>query len=195
MGRVTSAARLVTTSMRRSRALRSSDGFLIGSRGGAGAPACRSHRFPVPVPAPTRIRDESEHSVLVLNSETDTGSATGAQPDSPSTALESPAARTSTSMGLFQGASDTGTGSVTDWFDSMLNSPSSPLRRRLPDAVTRATNLRATRGASLPSTRWIAYGHQPTRASSGTVSIVPAQNALDATATFSWDPHPGVDAP
>ena len=200
MGESQSAARLVTYFNAAHPRVTVYDGFLIGSRGAAGA-ALSQPPFPsFPAPVPTRIRDDLITPVLVLNSETDTGALQARQVDSSVYRLWEVAGSAHFDLyGLFQGASDTGgRGSVIDWFNSMLNPPLSPTpTSNCPMPVNTGPRTFVQRAALAHLNRWAADGTPPPMAPRlETISIVPAQYALDANGNVLGGIRtPAVDAP
>jgi Alpha/beta hydrolase domain len=176
------------------------DGFLIGSRGAGGSPLSQPPLAGVPTPVPTRIRDDLTTPVLVFNSETDAGALLARQEDSAVFRLWEVAGTSHFDLyGLFQGQVDTGRRqSVTDWFNSMLNPPTSPTpTANCPMPVNTGPRTFVQRAALAALNRWIAHGIQPPSAERlQTVNVSPVQYALDANGNVLGGIRtPAVDAP
>jgi hypothetical protein len=176
------------------------DGFLVHSRGAAGAPLSQAPLPVVPTPVPTLIRDDLDVPVLVLNTETDVGSLQARQPDSARYRLWEVAGTAHFDQyGLLTGATDTGErASVAEWFDTMLNPTSQPN-----PGFTCATPINTgpqtfvLRSALHHLDRWITRGTPaPTAPRLQTVSISPIEYALDANGNVLGGVRtPAVDAP
>jgi Alpha/beta hydrolase domain len=176
------------------------DGFLVHSRQAGSAPLSQAPLATVPTPTPTFIREDLDEPVLVLNTETDTGSLQARQNDSRLYRLWEVAGTAHFDQyGLLTGATDTGRRQdVADWFDTMLDPTSQPN-----PLFTCATPINTgpqtfvLRSAIAHLDRWIANGTPPPTAPRlETVSISPIRYVLDAHGNVQGGIRtPAVDAP
>jgi hypothetical protein len=200
MGESQSAARLVTYLNAVHPLAGVYDGFLVGSRLTAGAPLAQAPLPGVPVPAPTLIRDDLSTPVLVLNSETDVGALQARQLDTSVYRLWEVAGSAHFDFyGLALGALDSGArSSVRDVFDSMSSPSQSPSpAANCPLPINTGLRSFVQRAALAHLNRWVALGSPPPMAPRlETISIVPAQYALDANGNVLGGVRtPAVDAP
>ena len=200
MGESQSAFRLVTYLNAAHPSARVYDGFLVGSRAANGAPLSQPPLPSVPAPSPTLIREDSGTPVFVLNSETDVSALQARQVDTSVYRLWEVAGSAHFDLyGLALGGSDIGARkSVSDVFNAMLNPPQSPSpAANCPFPVNTGLRSFVQRAALAHLNRWVRVGAPPPMAARlDTISIAPAQYALDANGNVLGGVRtPAVDTP
>jgi hypothetical protein len=175
------------------------DGFLVHSRGPAGAPLSQPPLTAVTTPNPSFIRDDLDVPVLVFQTENDLG-LTARQDDTAMFRLWEVAGTAHFDLyGLQLGATDTGArASVEAWFDSMLHPTAQPIPNFTcatpinsgPQTIVLRTAIRALDG-------WVADGRPPPHSPRfETISVQPVQYAVDANGNVLGGIRtPAVDAP
>jgi len=175
------------------------DGFLVYSRGAGGAALSQSPQTSVPTPVPTYIRDDLDAPVLVFQTETDAGGLQARQSDTPTFRLwEAAGTAHFDQYGLSTSRTDVGEReSVAEWFNWMVHPTNEPSPGRVcssPINTGPATFVLRAGVAHLD--RWIADSTPPPEAPRlQTISIIPAQYALDANGNVLGGIRtPAVDA-
>jgi hypothetical protein len=176
------------------------DGFLVHSRGAAGAALSQDPLPAVTTPSPSLIRDDLDVPVLVVQMENDTGALAARRDDTNKYRLWEVAGTAHYDQyGLSLGADDTGKlENYVNWFTTMqhpTNQPNPNFSCNLPVNVGPATYvLRAAFGAL---NEWVANGTPPPKAPRlQTVSLDPLQYAMDSTGIVQGGIRtPPVDAP
>jgi hypothetical protein len=175
------------------------EGFLVHSRGPAGAPLSQPPLTAVTTPNPSFIRDDLDVPVLVFQTENDLG-LTARQDDTAMFRLWEVAGTAHFDLyGLQLGATDTGArASVEAWFDSMLHPTAQPIPNFTcatpinsgPQTFVLRTAIRALDG-------WVADGRPPPHSPRfETISVQPVQYAVDANGNVLGGIRtPAVDAP
>jgi Alpha/beta hydrolase domain len=143
------------------------DGFLVHSRGAAGAPLAQAPLPAVPTPVPSLIRDDLDVPVLVFQAENDVGGLQARRADTPMYRLWEVAGTAHFDQyGLVTGATDTGRRqSVAEWFDSMLhptNQPGPTFTCESP--INSGPQTFVLRSAIAHLNRWAAGGRPPPEA-------------------------------
>jgi alpha/beta hydrolase family protein len=178
------------------------DGFLVHSRGGAGAALSQAPLAAVPVPAPTLLRTDLPEPVLQFQTETDLitlGFVAARQPDTSRIATWEVAGTAHFDYyGLVQGATDTGTRpSVSGWFDSMrtpTNQPSPNFTCGVP--INTGPQTFVLRAAVATLLQWVARGKAPRSAPRLQTAGTPAHIVRDADGiALGGIRTPAVDAP
>ncbi len=179
------------------------DGFLVHSRGAAGAPLSQAPQPAVPAAVPTFIRDDLDAPVLQFETETDLvtlGFIAARQPDTDRLATWEVAGTAHFDLyGLQTGATDTGNRqAVTAWFDSMLHPTNQPTPDFTCDVpINSGPQTFVLRAALAHLNRWVAGGSPPPRAPRlETISGPPVHFAVDANGiALGGIRTPAVDAP
>jgi hypothetical protein len=159
------------------------DGFLVHSRGAAGAALTQAPLTAVPTPNPTFIRDDIDEPTIVFAAENDAGSFVARQDDNPRYRLWEVAGTAHFDQyGLVQAANDTGdVSTVIEWFDTMRNPTSNPSPNfscQLPINTGPSTFI--MRSALRYLDRWIRNGTPPPNAPRlDTVSVAPLMYNVD----------------
>ena len=179
------------------------DGFLVHSRGTAGAPLSQAPLAAASTPSPTLIRTDLRVPVLQFETETDLlslGFVAARQPDSRRIATWEVAGTSHFDLyGLQQGATDTGNlHAVTDWFDSMqhpTNQPAPGFTCSVP--INSGPQTFVLRAAISALNRWVAYGTRPpTSPRLQTTNTTPPQFVVDTNGIVRGGIRtPAVDAP
>jgi hypothetical protein len=203
VGESQSAGRLVTYIDAAHPLVHVYDGFLVHSRGAAGASLSQAPQAAVPAPAPTLIRNDLDVPVLQFETETDLASLgfLGARQSDTRRLKTWEVAGTAhfDLYGLAQGATDTGDRqSVADWFDSMLhptNEPPGGFTCNVP--INSGPQTFVLRAAISALNRWVAEGTPPpTSPPMQTASVSPPRLAVDANGiVLGGIRTPAVDAP
>ncbi|MBL7494774.1 hypothetical protein I6A84_10355 [Frankia sp. CNm7] len=200
VGESQSAGRLVTYIDAVHPRAKAYDGFLVHSRGAAGAPLTQSPLPAVPTPTPSLIRDDLDVPVLVFQAENDAGGLLARRDDSRRYRLWEVAGTSHFDLyGLRDGETDTGDRQGTAaWFDSMshpTNEPSEGFACALP--INTGPQTFVLRAAIRSLDRWVAHGTPPPAAPRlTTLSVSPPQYALDANGNARGGIRtPAVDAP
>jgi hypothetical protein len=176
------------------------DGFLVHSRGAAGAPLTQTPLANVATPTPTLIRDDIDEPTIVFAAENDAGSFVARQDDNARYRLwEVAGAAHFDQYGLVQAQNDTGQfQTVAEWFDTMQNPTSNPSPNfscQLPINTGPSTFI--MRAAVRYLDRWIRFGIEPPHAPRlETVSVVPLVYQVDTLGNVLGGIRtPAVDAP
>jgi hypothetical protein len=197
-GESQSAGRLVTYIDAVHPLARVYDGFLVHSRGAAGAPLSQTPLPAVSPPNPTFIRDDIDTPVLVFHTENDSGIA-ARQPDTADFRLWEVAGTAHFDLyGLQQGATDTGgLPTVRNWFVSLQHPTNQPIPNfTCGTPINSGPQTFVLRAAISKLNRWVATGTPPRSAPRlETVSTSPVQYALDADGNVRGGIRtPAVDA-
>ena len=179
------------------------DGFLVHSRGGAGANLTQDPLPNVAVPSPTLIRADLRQPVLLYETETDLitlGYLPARQADTRHVATWEVAGTAHFDLyGLKGGATDRGRlASVAEWFNSMqhpTNQPDPRFTCGVP--INSGPQTYVLRAAIASLNRWVRTGHRPpTSPRLQTVNTDPVQLAVDrAGIVLGGIRTPAVDAP
>jgi hypothetical protein len=200
IGESQSAGRLVTYINAAHPLVEVYDGFVVHSRGAAGAQLTQAPLAVVPTPNPTFIRDDIDEPTIVFAAENDTGSYQARQDDHPRYRLWEVAGTAHFDQyGLVQAQDDTGNiQTVFEWFGTMRNPTSNPSPNfscTLPINTGPSTFI--MRAAVRYMNRWIQFGIAPPQAPRlQTVSVVPLVYQVDEFGNVLGGIRtPAVDAP
>jgi hypothetical protein len=176
------------------------DGFMVHSRGAAGAPLTQPPLTTVAAPNPTFIRDDLEVPVLVFAAENDAGSFVARQDDSALYRLWEVAGTAHFDQyGLVQAQDDVGkTETVVEWFGTMRNPTSNPSPNfACAVPINTGPQTFVMRAAIRYLNRWIQHGTPPPQAPRlQTVTVAPLVYQVDALGNVQGGIRtPAVDAP
>ena len=176
------------------------DGFLVHSRGAAGAALTQAPLPVVATPNPSLIRDDIDEPTIVFAAENDAGSYVARQDDNDRYRLWEVAGTAHFDQyGLVQAQDDVGRiETVVDWFDTMRNPTSNPSPNfSCVVPINTGPSTFIMRAAVRYLNRWIQFGTPPPQAPRlQTVTVTPLVYQVDAIGNVLGGIRtPAVDAP